>query len=58
MTALALTTTFTRARSRALSAVLAMAFGFGLVFTAGFAGSDVMHAAAHDTRHAFAFPCH
>ncbi|MGD1879401.1 MAG: CbtB domain-containing protein [Kiloniellaceae bacterium] len=35
-----------------------MAFGLGLVFLTGFAGSTTVHNAAHDTRHAMAFPCH
>ncbi|MDP2618963.1 MAG: CbtB-domain containing protein [Hyphomicrobiales bacterium] len=32
----------------------------GLVFIAGvgFASPEAIHAAAHDTRHAFTFPCH
>ena len=32
----------------------------GLVFVAGvgFAGPQLIHDAAHDTRHAFTFPCH
>lgn len=58
MTALSLTATVSQTRSRAIAAVLAMTFGFGLVFATGFAGSDVLHAAAHDTRHGFSFPCH
>ena len=39
----------------ALSALLLGAF---LVFGAGFAGSDTLHNAAHNSRHSFAFPCH
>jgi cobalt transporter subunit CbtB len=39
----------------ALSALL---LGVFLVFGAGFAGSSTLHNAAHDSRHAFAFPCH
>ena len=32
----------------------------GLVFSAGvgFASPEAIHDAAHDTRHAFTFPCH
>ncbi|WP_328703021.1 CbtB domain-containing protein [Arenibaculum pallidiluteum] len=50
-----------RAGARAetvLSAAVAFAMGAFLLFGAGFAGSDLLHAAAHDARHAFSFPCH
>lgn len=33
-------------------------FGLGLVWLAGFAGADALHATAHDTRHSTGFPCH
>ena len=46
------------AQSRRLVAAATLAFGLGLVFLAGFANSAVVHNAAHDTRHAMAFPCH
>ena len=36
----------------------AIAFGVALFFVVGFAPMDVAHNAAHDARHAFAFPCH
>jgi cobalt transporter subunit CbtB len=29
-----------------------------LVFFSGFAQSEALHDAAHDTRHALSFPCH
>jgi len=46
-------------RQRAVaSAIFAMVLGLFLVFGAGLAQPDVLHNAAHDTRHAFAFPCH
>jgi len=32
--------------------------GLAFLFVTGFAGADVLHNAAHDARHAFAFPCH
>ncbi|HBZ44775.1 MAG TPA: cobalt transporter subunit cbtB-like protein [Maritimibacter sp.] len=32
--------------------------GAALLFAAGFAQATVLHDAAHDTRHAMAFPCH
>lgn len=41
--------------ARALSAVL---IGFMLVLLVGFAPIAEVHNAAHDTRHAAAFPCH
>jgi len=41
-----------------LPAGLAIVFGVFLVFGTGFAHSDILHNAAHDTRHAFTFPCH
>ena len=34
------------------------AMGAALVFLVGFAQADVLHDAAHDTRHGLAFPCH
>ena len=39
-------------------AVLALLLGAFLVLGTGFAHSDAIHNAAHDTRHSFAFPCH
>lgn len=36
--------------------LVALAIGFGLLATVGFASG--VHDTAHDTRHAFAFPCH
>ena len=38
--------------------LLAAALGLVIVFAAGFAPSEAVHNAAHDTRHSFAFPCH
>jgi len=38
--------------------VAAMAFGIIVLLAVGFAPMDVAHNAAHDTRHAHAFPCH
>ncbi|MFC7397039.1 CbtB-domain containing protein [Chelatococcus sp. GCM10030263] len=51
----------TRAGSRtdALKiALVAFAMGVALVFVTGFAHSEAIHNAAHDTRHALSFPCH
>lgn len=36
----------------------AIAFGLAVLFSVGFAPMDVAHNAAHDARHAHAFPCH
>jgi cobalt transporter subunit CbtB len=42
----------------ALPAVVAIVLGVFVVFGVGFAGPSVIHNAAHDSRHSFAFPCH
>jgi cobalt transporter subunit CbtB len=39
-------------------AILAIVFGAFLVLGAGFVHSTTIHNAAHDARHALAFPCH
>ena len=39
-------------------ALLALLFGGFLVLGVGFAHSATLHDAAHDGRHALAFPCH
>ena len=44
--------------STAAQALMAMMLGVFLVGTAGFSHMDVLHNAAHDTRHSNAFPCH
>ena len=41
-----------------IMAAAALIFGCALVFMTGFASSETLHNAAHDTRHALAFPCH
>ena len=35
-----------------------LALGMMVILAVGFAGPEVIHNAAHDARHAFAFPCH
>ena len=45
-------------QSTLLAAIAALALGAVLVFGTGFVGSSTLHSAAHDTRHAFAMPCH
>ncbi len=39
-------------------AVLAIVLGIFILYGVGFAQPQLLHDAAHDTRHAFAFPCH
>lgn len=39
-------------------ALIAILLGAFLVIGTGFAHSEAIHNAAHDARHAFAFPCH
>lgn len=49
----------TAARSEARRAAsVALLLGLGLVLLMGFAGPQLIHNAAHDTRHSLAFPCH
>ena len=45
-------------QSRRVIAAATLLFGLGLVFLTGFAHSETVHNAAHDARHALAFPCH
>ena len=51
-------TTRTRPVSVVLAAVFAALLGAFLLYGVGFAGSNVMHNAAHDSRHSLTFPCH
>lgn len=44
--------------TRALPIALAALLGVFLVAGTGFAHTEAVHNAAHDTRHALAFPCH
>ena len=43
---------------RAWPVAIAVMLGVGLIYGTGFAGSSVLHDAAHDARHSFTFPCH
>lgn len=43
---------------KAWPVVVAVMLGVGLIYGVGFAGSSVLHDAAHDSRHSFSFPCH
>ena len=54
-------TTLTQSKTlseRATAAVLAAMLGVFMILGVGFAQPNVLHNAAHDTRHALAFPCH
>lgn len=42
----------------AMPAIFAIVFGVFMVYGVGFAHPTTIHNAAHDARHAFAFPCH
>jgi cobalt transporter subunit CbtB len=53
-----LTQTETGVSERAKAAFLAIFLGAFFVWGAGFADSAALHDAAHDTRHAYGFPCH
>jgi cobalt transporter subunit CbtB len=45
--------------SRAIIAgMFAIALGVTTLYVVGFSHSDLLHAAAHDVRHAAGFPCH
>jgi cobalt transporter subunit CbtB len=39
-------------------AAVALLLGIVVLYGVGFAGAEVLHNAAHDSRHAFTFPCH
>ena len=43
---------------RTLPAVAALVLGVFVLYGVAFAGPTVIHNAAHDSRHSFAFPCH
>ncbi len=44
--------------ARGLQAAMAICLGIFIVGFVGFSHLEVVHNAAHDTRHANAFPCH
>jgi cobalt transporter subunit CbtB len=52
------TQTLTKTQTSTASIVLAAAAGLMLLFFSGYAQATVLHDAAHDQRHAMAFPCH
>ncbi|MGE0211234.1 MAG: CbtB domain-containing protein [Parvibaculaceae bacterium] len=52
------TATTISTQQRLLTGVVALALGLFMLIGVGFAGSTVLHNAAHDTRHSIGFPCH
>ncbi|MFJ3487876.1 CbtB-domain containing protein [Pseudomonas sp. NPDC090202] len=44
--------------NRLLISVGALFMGLSLVYFAGFSHLELVHNAAHDTRHSSGFPCH
>lgn len=44
--------------AKSWGSLAALGLGLVLLFGVGFAGPSVIHNAAHDARHAIAFPCH
>lgn len=44
--------------STAGQSAAALVFGLAILFAVGFMPVEAAHNAAHDTRHAMAFPCH
>jgi len=38
--------------------LLTFVLGIVLLYAVGFAQTEILHDAAHDTRHSFMFPCH
>jgi cobalt transporter subunit CbtB len=44
--------------SKVIPLAMTAAFGLFIVGFVGFSHLDVVHNAAHDTRHSLAFPCH
>lgn len=43
---------------RVAAALAAVLVGAALLFATGLADANLLHDAAHDARHGFAFPCH
>ena len=59
--AVAAVETSARRRERlsvAVPVLLTAVLGLTLIYITGFAGSHVIHNAAHDARHSLNFPCH
>ncbi len=45
-------------KTKTSSNIAAIVFGLVILFAVGFLPMNAAHNAAHDTRHAHAFPCH
>jgi cobalt transporter subunit CbtB len=59
MSSTVFTQTATRSRgNRLLVTFGSILMGLSLVYFAGFSHLDLVHNAAHDTRHSSGFPCH
>jgi cobalt transporter subunit CbtB len=59
MSSTVLTHSATRSRSsRLLVTFGSILMGLSLVYFAGFSHLELIHNAAHDTRHSSGFPCH
>ena len=41
-----------------IASMVAITIGAAMIFVVVFSHSDLLHAAAHDVRHAAGFPCH
>ncbi|MEM9581144.1 MAG: CbtB domain-containing protein [Pseudomonadota bacterium] len=52
------TASIAREGSSAMGMAIAVLAGVFLLFASGIAQATVLHDAAHDQRHAMAFPCH
>jgi cobalt transporter subunit CbtB len=50
--------TVAHATSQTIPAIAAILLGVLFLLGTGFIPVEAVHNAAHDTRHAFAFPCH
>ncbi|MCJ7996287.1 CbtB-domain containing protein [Rhizobium cremeum] len=58
MSATTITSSASSSVSRFAPALLSVFFGLFIVGFVGFSPMEVVHNAAHDARHANAFPCH
>ena len=55
---IAKTVAIARVDSKLAAIAAVILSGAALLFVAGYAQATVLHDAAHDSRHAMAFPCH
>jgi len=46
------------AQERVITGIIAALLGVFMLYGVAFAHSDILHNAAHDTRHAITVPCH